>query len=193
MKNITPRKVYEGENGYPASSEVQLTRRGFFGRVVATAAAVAGVTQAGSRGEAAPTTGTTASSARSVEPTRIRIDLPYQQPVPGTDLRPERVELFVKDRELIEFLRRGEERAGLQAAVTKVTSKAKAEDFYEGQRLFGLEQRIARSVEAQVRRRTKRPVPRLDLMLYAGHGMHIRTAGVMVRPLRPVISPHRSP
>jgi hypothetical protein len=197
MKRITPRREYDGEAGYPAASEDRLSRRAFFGRAgalaAAAAAAVTGVSVAGKRGEAARAQRGAGPASTGAAPTSIRLDLPYQQVIPGTDLRPERVEIFVSDKAIARFLQKYDERGGLQEAVTKVTAKAKAEDFYEGARLYQLEQRIARSLESRIRKRTGQRVPALDVMLHAGHGMHIRTAGVMIRPSRPIYPPHRSP
>ena len=162
--------------------------------VIFTLAGAAVGTSQGHAAPAAPRGGSTGSAGSGqAEPTRIRIDLPYQPHVTGTDLRPERVEIFARDKDVVRFLGKSEERAGVQQAVTKVTVKAKAEDFYEGPRLYQLEQRIARAVEAQIRKRTKRACPTLDLMLHAGQGYRIRTGGVMIRPMRPVLAPHRSP
>lgn len=191
MKKVTPRQDYDGDAGYPGTSELRFTRRGFLGRAAAaTVAAVSGaVAVSAQEAGAAPAPRRAGSARQPVEPTRIRIDLPYQSPVNGSDLRPERVEVFVTDKELVRFFGKSEERAGLQQAVTKVTTKATAAEFYDGRRLYQLEQRIARSVEAHVRKRTKRSFPPLDLMLHVGQGYRIHTGGVMIRP-RPPVVPH---
>lgn len=193
MKRISPQRSYPLGEAYPTAADHAFSRRRFFGGLAAAAAGVVGALAGPGKGQAAPTRGA-ASPGVTSEPTRIRIDIPYSSRSIQGDLYPQRLDVFTKDPALIRFFGDAKERAGVQKSITSATAKAIDEDFYDGKRLFALEQRIAKALAKQVERRTKRRVPNLDLMLYVGEGRrwHIRTGGVSIRPHRPrvpVVSP----
>lgn len=210
MKRISPLLGYaedEDYHAYPsvgdlvlgarAVSQHALTRRRFLGRLTAAAAGATGILLGPGKTRAAPAPGapgaqrTRSSQAARREPQRIRIDLVEMgdpRVVAQWELRPDRLDLFLLDPELVRFFTDPKERKGVTEAASKAASRSTDEDFWDGKRLYALERSVSKALCDHLRRRMGRRVSGLDLMLYAGHprNWRVRPGGVVGLPLRPV-------
>ena len=189
LGSLQPVQEAPDDPAYPTVAEA--SRRGFL--QWAAAGAVAGV--AGAAGEpevAARARGRRAHPGHAKPPKpakpkeeKITVSLPWGLRVGGGSLRAERLVIWTKDKRLARFLKRSQERSGIQTAVGKPVRKAPADTVFDGRKIYKLEQQVTRALARHYRKRTGRRAGHMDLMIHMGRRYPIRTGGVMVRPSRP--------
>jgi hypothetical protein len=180
---LQPVDSYAGDEDYPSSQDVWLSRRAFLGRSASTVAVAAAGAAVGAVG-----LGGVADAAPGAKDKRkqITIHLSRYTQIAKSGMRAEKLVIFTGNKDLDRFLRKSAEQSRVKRALMKRLQKVKPETLLDGRKLYRLERSLGGIVVGQYRKRTGKSARQPDVMLsltrFYGYR---RLGGVRIRPRRP--------
>jgi len=183
---IEPVGSYEGDQDYPSTQDVWLSRRAFWGKAASTAAVVGAVGTGGAVGAVSLVGEAGATPGVKDKRKQITLYLSRYTQIDNSGLRAHRLVVFTGNKDLDRFLRKSSEQSRVKQALMKRLRKVKTETLFDGRKLYKLERSLGAVVVKEYRKRTGKSATQPDVMLsltrYSGYR---RLGGKRIRPVFP--------